>query len=201
VVTAHDLIAEVERRGARFGIVGETLKASPRSALDDDLRRLIGEHKSAIVSELRDRSQRAASLIEEARNGGLEISLDGSGLRVRQRTNANPNEALIARLAEHKAAVIAELQQQDVLAYGAERGLYEAEWLVAGCSAFTALERADEAAEARYGACLSCGGSIELHGSPDASKWRRVASLDDVEIAAVRYVLASAGAIARDARR
>jgi RNA polymerase-binding transcription factor DksA len=78
---------------------------------------------------------------------------------------------------------------------------YDAEWRVAGCAAFTALERADEAAEARYGACLSCGGSIELHGSPDASTWRRVASLDDVEIAAVRYVLASAGAIAREARR
>lgn len=76
-----------------------------------------------------------------------------------------------------------------------------AEWRVAGCAAFTALERADEAAEARYGACLSCGGSIELHGSPDASQWRRVATLDNVEIAAVRYVLASAGAIAREARR
>ena len=190
MVTAHDLIAEVERRGARFAIVGETLKASPRSALDDDLRQLVGEHKSAIVSELRDRSQRAASLIEEARSGGLEISLDGSGLRVRHRTNANPNGALIARLAEQKAAVIAELQQQDVLAYGAERGLYEAEWRVAGCAAFTVLERADEAAEARYGACLSCGASIELHGSPDASKWRRVASLDDVEIVTVRFVLA-----------
>jgi hypothetical protein len=75
------------------------------------------------------------------------------------------------------------------------------EWRVAGCLAFTVLERADEAAEARYGACLSCGGSIELHGSPDASKWRRVASLDDVEIAAIRYVLASASAIAREARR
>jgi hypothetical protein len=66
------------------------------------------------------------------------------------------------------------------------------------------LERADEAAEARYGACLSCGGSIELHESqesPNASEWRRVTSLDDVHIAAVRYVLASAGAIARKARR
>ena len=76
-----------------------------------------------------------------------------------------------------------------------------AEWRVAGCSAFTVLERADEAAEAHYGACVSCGGSIELHGSPEASKWRRVVSDDDVEIVAVRYVLASADAIAREARR
>ena len=75
------------------------------------------------------------------------------------------------------------------LEYAAQKGLIDAEWRVAGCSAFTVLERADEAAEARYGACLGCGGSLELHGSPIASERWRVTSLDDVAIAAVRFVL------------
>jgi len=144
-------------------------------------------------------TKQTAALIAEARSVGLELPAEGvGGLRVRHRTNAAPDEMLIARLADNKLAVIEELRREsDVIQYAAVRGLYDAEWRVAGCLAFTALERADEAAEAGYGACLSCGASIELHGSPDASKWRRVATLDNVEIATVRYVLASAGAIAR----
>lgn len=62
MVTARELIAEAERRGARFEVVGDTLKSAPRSALDDDLRRLIGEHKAAVIAEL----QRREVLVEAA---------------------------------------------------------------------------------------------------------------------------------------
>jgi hypothetical protein len=113
-------------------------------------------------------TERPAALIAEAHSVGLDLSAEGvGGLRVRHRTNATPDEILIARLADNKLAVIAQRRRESaVIQYAAERGLYEAEWRVAGCSAFTVRERADEAAEARYGACLSCGGGIELHGSP-----------------------------------
>jgi len=144
----------------------------------------------------------ARALLERLTAEGVTVCLDGDNVRLAATPPRLIDVALIDEVRATKAAVVAELQREsDVLQYAAEQGLYEAEWRVAGCSAFTALERADEAAEARYGACLSCGGSIELHGSPDAFEWRRVASHDDVEIAAVRYVLASAGAIAREARR
>jgi len=200
-VTPSALLDDLRRRGVTANLTPSgQLKIDPASAIDAALLADLKAQRDGIIAELRRRDPTA--LVEEARSAALEFSVERDGLRVRHRTNAAPDETLIASLAEHKAAVIAELRQQDdVLAYGAERGLYEAEWRVAGCAAFTALERADECAEARYGACLSCGGSIELHGLPDAFKWRRVASLDDVEIAAVRYVLASAGAIAREARR
>ena len=144
----------------------------------------------------------ARALLKRLNAEGVTVRLDGEDICLLTAPPRTIDTALVAELRAAKAEVVAELRREsDVLQYAAERGLYEAEWRVSGCGAFTALERADEAAEARYGACLSCGGSIELHGSPDASKWRREASLDDVEIAAVRYVLASAGAIAREARR
>jgi hypothetical protein len=158
------------------------------------------------------------------RRGGTARVLPTGKLRIEPATVVD--EALLAELKEQRDEIIAELRRREpkpdetaltrhgVLCrscrrlgrgYGDQETGYVCpacvEWRVTGCAAFTALERADEAAEARYGACLSCGGSIELHGSPDPSKWRRVASHDDVEIAAVRYVLASAGAIAREARR
>jgi hypothetical protein len=96
-------------------------------------------------------TEQTAALIAEARFVGLELSAEGiGGLRVRHRTNAAPDETLIARLADNKLAVIAELRREsDVIQYAAERGLYEAEWRVAGCAAFTVLQRADEDAEAR----------------------------------------------------
>jgi hypothetical protein len=143
----------------------------------------------------------ARALLERLNADGVTVRLDGEDICLLTAPPRTIDSALVAELRAAKAEVVAELRREsDVLRYAADRGLYEAEWRVAGCSAFTALERADEALEARYGACLSCGASIELHGSPNASNWRRVTSLDDVEIAAVRYVLASAGAIAREAR-
>jgi len=181
IAEAHAAGLELKVEGADGLRVCHRTNASPDAAL---IARL-GENKSAIITELR----RQANLLEYA--------------------NAKPNllpdvSPAVAIPTLSRRGIICRVCKKLDRCYTDPEGIVCpgcAEWRVAGCSAFTALERADEAAEARYGACLSCGGSSELHGSPDASKWRLLASLDDVEIAAVRYVLASAGAIAREARR
>jgi len=143
----------------------------------------------------------ARALLERLNADGVTVRLDGDDICLFADPPRTIDAALVAKLRAAKAAVVAELRREsDILQYAAERGLYEADWRVAGCSAFIALERADEAVEARHGACLACGVSIESHGSPDASKWRRVARLDEVEIAAVRYVLASTSPTADGAR-
>lgn len=53
MVTAQDLVAEVERRGARLTLRGERLHASGASAIPQKLRAAIGEHKAEIVELLR----------------------------------------------------------------------------------------------------------------------------------------------------
>ncbi len=74
------------------------------------------------------------------------------------------------------------------------------EWHVAGCATFTILNTADVEAERRFGTCLACGASWELHGRPRPVSWRRVRDLDDVQLVAVRYVIATAAAIIRGER-
>jgi len=126
-MTASDILADLTRRGgtARVLPTGK-LRIEPAAVVDDALLAELKEQRDEIIAELRHRDP--AALIEEARSTGLELSVEGDGLRVRHQTHAAPDETLIARLAEQKALIIAELRQQDdVLAYGAERGLYEAE--------------------------------------------------------------------------
>jgi hypothetical protein len=53
MVSPRDLIAEAQRRGARFRVIGERLEATPASVFDAELDRAIGEHKAAIVVLLR----------------------------------------------------------------------------------------------------------------------------------------------------
>jgi hypothetical protein len=57
VVSARDLVAEAERRGARFRCVGDRLEARPASVFRDDaaLDRAIGERKWEIIALLRER--------------------------------------------------------------------------------------------------------------------------------------------------
>lgn len=55
-VTAQELIAEAERRGARFHVVGNRLEATPSALLDNDLSGAIGEHKADVIALLRERS-------------------------------------------------------------------------------------------------------------------------------------------------
>jgi hypothetical protein len=140
----------------------------------------------------------ARALLERLTAEGVTVRLDGEDICLLTAPPRTIDKALVAELRAAKAEVVAELRREsDVLQYAAERGLYEAEWRVAGCTAFTVLEHADKAAEARCGACLACGASWPMHGSPVPDEWRCVKHPDDVRIVAVRFVLASAAAIAR----
>lgn len=125
----------------------------------------------------------------------------------------------IAELREHKPALLAEMRRRSApaqlsldgkrcticgriaRAYDAGRGGWTcsrcAEWEIEGCVHFTVLDDADDVAEARFGACLSCGASYALHGNPDPASWRRLSNRDDVQFVEVRYVLAAATAIVR----
>lgn len=64
-----------------------------------------------------------SALIADARAAGLELTVEGvGGLWVRHRTNASPDEALIARLAYNKLAVFEDLRRQAaLLAYATEK--------------------------------------------------------------------------------
>jgi hypothetical protein len=60
MVTAQELIAEAERRGARFRIEpGDALRAVPKKVfdLDPELNRAIGAHKAEVLAELRRRQE------------------------------------------------------------------------------------------------------------------------------------------------
>lgn len=56
-VTARDLIAEAERRGARFEVIGDRLRAGPKYTIDAELYRAIGERKVEVIDELRRRGE------------------------------------------------------------------------------------------------------------------------------------------------
>ena len=202
-MTVAAIFRDLARRGATARLLPTgKLYVEPAAVLDELLLADMRALRDEIIAELRQNDRYAADvLIARARKAGLELSVEGvDGLRVQHLTNSLPDPDLLESLCEHKAAVLSELRREsDPLTYAAQRGLYEAEWRVAGCSRFTILADADEEAERRLGACPACGGSFELHGSPDPSTWRRVATLDNVELAAVRFVLAKAGEIARSA--
>ena len=137
-------------------------------------------------------------LLEDLRRRGATASVTPAG-KLRIGPAEVVDEALLSELRARRDEIIAEIRRREV---GESRSCNPtfSEWLVEGCTSFTVLERAQEALEARYGACLSCGGSNEQHGSPEPSAWRRVASLDDVELVTARLVIASAAAIVRRAR-
>lgn len=142
----------------------------------------------------------ARALLERLTAEGVSVRLDGEDVCLAIAPPREIDRELIEAIRAAKAEVVKELRREsDVLEYAARRGLIDAEWRVAGCAAFTVLERADKAAEARYGACLSCGASYLMHGSPASDVWRRVRACDDVRIVEVRFILAKAEAIARGA--
>ncbi|MGB8910446.1 MAG: hypothetical protein WCC84_17010 [Candidatus Cybelea sp.] len=60
MVSARDVLAEAERRGARFRVVGDRLEATPRIG-DSSLHTAIGEWKSEIVALLREREPGACA--------------------------------------------------------------------------------------------------------------------------------------------
>ena len=122
-------------------------------------------------------------IVRELVSSGHSVRLDGDTLVVKPAMAKQLRE----KVRSHKPEIVEFLRAQD-------------EWRVEGCPRFTILAGADEAEAARGGCCVACGASIELHGSTASPEWRRVDDLDDVELVAVRYVLASATAIARGAR-
>lgn len=59
MVSAREVLAEAERRGSRFRIVRDRLKATPR--IGRALHAAIGQHKAAIVVLLRERDRGCAT--------------------------------------------------------------------------------------------------------------------------------------------
>lgn len=177
MVTARELIVEAERRGARFEVIGDRLRAMPKDAIDAELYRAIGTRKAEVVDELRRREQSTINPARRAIPRPESPALSGHGVMC----------AVCRRLAQC---------YQDAAGLNVCPGC--AEWWIAGCARFTVLDAAHEASQVR-GACLACGASWELHGQPDSEQWRRARDLDDVELLSVRFVVAAATAIARGA--
>jgi hypothetical protein len=144
----------------------------------------------------------ARALLERLTADGFSVRLDGNDVRLAVEPPRKIDRALIDEIRAAKAEVVEELRRlsEPISADDRER-LAAEEWRITGCARFTTLRDSDDAREARYGACLACGVSALMHGSPTPSAWRRVADLDDVELVATRFVLASAAAIAREARQ
>lgn len=153
----------------------------------------------------------AGALLDDLQRRGATASVTPAG-KLRIEPAAVVDDALLRELREQRDAIVAELRQRldleasrneepqcgdHLLTYAAKRGLYNAEWRVAGCPAFTVLERADKLVEARYGLCLSCGAPWPMHGSPVPDEWRCVKHPDDVRIVAIRFVIALETAIAQ----
>jgi hypothetical protein len=61
LVSAASLLAEAERRGARFRVRGDRLQATPANVFDDDLDRAIGQRKAEIIALLREREPAACA--------------------------------------------------------------------------------------------------------------------------------------------
>jgi hypothetical protein len=179
-MTARELLEDLATRGATARVLPSgKLFVEPVKALDEALLASLKSQREEIIAEL--------SRTAEPANA--------------PRLKPNADKPEMIALTQH--GVICRECRRLSRGYDPGDGFVCpecSEWRVAGCKAFTVLESADEAIEAQYGACLACGSSIELHGRPTPSEWRRVASTDDVELAAVRFVLAVAGEIVRGAR-
>ncbi len=69
MVTARAIIADVERRGVRFEVIGDRLRAMPKTAITPELSETIGALKPQIIDELRKRQALmvAAALLRQGR--------------------------------------------------------------------------------------------------------------------------------------
>jgi len=160
---------------------------------------------------------RAEALLDRLTRGGVSVTLDGDELCLRPGRLLDPRT--VAEVRGHKAELLAELRRRSFPAMlspsgkrcntcgGSDRAYEDGrggwtcwrcqEWRIEGCPRFTVRIDTNEVPEATFGACLSCGASIELHGSPAPLEWRRVAGLDDVQLVVIKYILAVATAIVR----
>lgn len=130
-----------------------------------------------------------ASLVVEleARGHRFEIR-DGNQIAIKPA----PASDVIEQLSPFKGEILEELHRR--------QKAVDEEWRVDGCQAFTIVAGVDEALVGKRGVCLACGGTWIMHGRPRRSIWRRVRNDDEVQLAAVRLVLASAIAIAIGAK-
>lgn len=105
------------------------------------------------------------ALLDRLSREGVRVRLDGTDVCLTGAPSAVIDADTISAVRAMKAGLVAELQSPST------------EWTVEGCARFTTLRDCDEAQEAARGCCIACGASIELHGRPGASEWRRVAAL------------------------
>jgi|GEM_PF-6092894 len=162
MVNAKQVLAEAEKRGAHFSIVGERLKAEPASALDATLIASIAKLKPEIVAELRRRP----------------IAAEATSLDPDQQVYRCGFCMLIG------------------FCYSLDDGTLVcpacAEWRVT-CPAFIISRAAP--GEKKKAACISCGGSWEVHGRPGPNEWRLVDDIEAVPLFEARFVLAKASEI------
>ncbi len=118
-------------------------------------------------------SRSVAELLRSLEASGHSVALDDAGrIIIRPALPQETADALRAR----KREIAEELRRRNAEAHAAE-------WRV-DCSAFVTFADANERA-----ACLSCGGSWELHGSPARERWRTVALDEPVAPHVARFVV------------
>lgn len=152
-------------------------------------------------------------LIHEAERLGARFYVVGEQLRARPANVLTPQ--LARRIGDCKAEVMTELRRRDAASEIPTLGssavctickrldrCYDlaigsccascAEWRTT-CPKFAVLHSTIE--NARMGACLGCGSSWELHGSPGSASWSLVNDLDAVVLIEAQLVVANARAI------
>ena len=159
----------------------------------------------------------AIDFLREARSRGVEITLpdpksDRVALRGPQaslewvKTHGAPLRTAIVDLLRRQTATIGTpcagcAEEVPCVPVGHVRLCGRCiECVLTGCARFSVLASSDEKIEEQRGICLACGAPWYMHGAPSRSEWRKVRDLEDVDLVAARYVLASATAIARGAR-
>lgn len=166
----------------------------------------------------------AAEIIAEAQRSGIDLARNGDKLRYHG--PAESLAKIKPLLAQHKPAIIAELRRRSHAAqpagsdpslsagskfccgckrldrcYPLDDGRYVCpaclEWRV-DCERFT-IARSNLGENVERAACIRCGAALAMHDSPPPEAWVIVEddALDEVEIAAARFVLAVAQGIAR----
>lgn len=183
-MTARAALEQAQSLGVRVVIDGDDLRLRGGREAVQQIVPVIREHKLEIIAELR-KSHPDDSTAEPGSETAGFIGDDGPPYTLTQR------------------GVICRECKRIGRAYPAGVGFVCpdcVEWRIAGCARFVVLADRDEAEIVERGCCLACGASAELHGSPSPAEWKRVASVDDVQLVEVRYVISVAVAIAKGAR-
>ncbi|MHB8703426.1 MAG: hypothetical protein ACYC8W_04680 [Candidatus Tyrphobacter sp.] len=164
------------------------------------------------------------TVLTTAAEHGIVLAAQGKDLQVKGPPTAVCD--LMPALKAHKAEIIAELRRRQAQSHDdapcecgsfgehydrggsfdgwkakleRDREARLSEWRV-DCPRFVVIREAGKNGE--LAACLACGGTWELHGSPARELWRVADDTETVEALAVRFVLlAKAQAIAQPGDR